>query len=267
MSKAVDILIIDDEQVVREGVSRVCEAAGLTIEAEGDAVSGLERLQKTTYRLVLCDVMLPDVDGFHILRAMKESGITTPTIMITGCSTLQNAVNALKEGAIDFIPKPFTVDELESGIQRGLRLQRLIDSASSEGLPENGGPTLCRQCPPESHRLGRLSWVSIESNGIGLVGVTDLFMKTVAGVKELTLFDMNHDLVQAAPCVTLTAPDALIHDVLCPLSGKIVTRNEELLSHPELLSQDPYVSGWLYQIVPANLAYELNNLIPCTQDY
>ena len=96
MSKPVDILVIDDEQVVREGVSRVCEAAGLTIESARDAADGLERLHKSKYRLVLCDVMLPDVDGFHILQSMKESGITTPTIMITGCSTLQNAVSALK---------------------------------------------------------------------------------------------------------------------------------------------------------------------------
>ncbi len=252
MSKAVDILVIDDEQVVREGVCRVCEAGGLSIEAVGDATSALEKLRKGVYRLVLCDVMLPEFDGFHVLEKMKQSGIRTPVIMITGCSTLQNAVTALKEGAIDFIPKPFTVDELESGIQRGLRYQKLIDS---------------NPCPAGFYRLGRLSWVKIENDGIGLVGVTDLFMKTVLAVKELTFFDTNRELIQAAACATLSAQDALVHDILCPLSGTIVTRNEQLLSHPELLEQDPYSSGWLYQIVPTNLAYELNHLIPCTQEY
>jgi len=252
VSKVVDILVIDDEQVVREGVCRVCEAGGLSIEAVGDATSGLEKLRKGVYRLVLCDVMLPEFDGFHVLGKMKELGIHTPVIMITGCSTLQNAVTALKDGAIDFIPKPFTVDELESGIQRGLRYQKLIDS---------------NPCPREFHRLGRLSWVKIENNGIGLVGVTDLFMKTVLAVKELSFFDANRDLIQAAPCATLSAQDSLVHDILCPLSGTIVARNEQLLSHPELLEQDPYSSGWLYQIVPTNLAYELNHLIPCTQEY
>jgi DNA-binding response OmpR family regulator len=248
----VDILVIDDEQVVREGVCRVCEAGGLSIEAVGDATSGLEKLRKGVYRLVLCDVMLPEFDGFHVLEMMKQAGIHTPVIMITGCSTLQNAVTALKEGAIDFIPKPFTVDELESGVQRGLRYQKLIDS---------------NPCPREFHRLGRLSWVKIENNGIGLVGVTDLFMKTVLAVKEVTFFDTNRELIQAAPCATLSARDALVHDILCPLSGTIVARNEQLLSHPELLEQDPYSSGWLYQIVPTNLAYELNHLIPCIQEY
>jgi DNA-binding response OmpR family regulator len=267
MSRAVDILVIDDEQVVREGVCRVCEAGGLSIEAVGDATSGLENLGKGVYRLVLCDIMLPDFDGFHVLEMMNKSGIHTPVIMITGCSTLQNAVTALKNGAIDFISKPFTVDELESGIQRGLRYQKLVSSNPSQGSPETKASHISLPCPREFHRLGRLSWVNIENNGIGLVGVTDLFMKTVLAVKELTFFDTNRDLIQAAPCATLSAQDALVHDILCPLSGTIVARNEQLLSHPELLEQDPYSSGWLYQIVPTNLAYELNHLIPCTQEY
>jgi glycine cleavage system H lipoate-binding protein len=92
-------------------------------------------------------------------------------------------------------------------------------------------------------------------------------MKSVAAVKELTFVEMNRDLIQAAPCATVTSQDGLVHEILCPMSGTIVTRNEQLLPHPELLEQDPYSSGWLYQIVPTNLAYELNHLIPCSQDY
>ena len=267
MNKTVDILVIDDEQVVREGICRVCEAGGISIEAANDATSGLEKLRKGVYRLVLCDVMLPEFDGFHVLQMMKDSGIGTPVIMITGCSTLQNAVNALKDGAIDFIPKPFTVDELESGIQRGLRYQQLMDLGAFPRSLGKKASEISRPCPPEFHRLGRLSWVKIESNGIGLIGVTDLFMKTVSAVKELTFIDMNQGLIQAAACATLMSQDALSHEILCPLSGSIVARNEQLLSRPELLEQDPYSAGWLYQIVPTNLAYELNHLIPCSQDY
>ncbi|HTY37471.1 MAG TPA: response regulator, partial [Bacteroidota bacterium] len=171
MGKAVDILVIDDEQVVREGVSRVCEVAGLTVDAAADAANGLECLRKGHYRLVLCDIMLPDRDGFQILKETREAGISTPVIMITGCSTLQNAVQALKDGAVDFIPKPFTVDELDSGIQRGLRLQQILEG--KEGADRG------RACPKGFFRLGDLSWVQIEPNGVGAIGVTDCFMRTV----------------------------------------------------------------------------------------
>ena len=263
MSRPTDILVIDDEQVVREGLCRVCEAGGLTIEAVGDAATGLRMLRAGNYKLVVCDVMLPELDGFQVLKTMKEEGITTPLIMITGCSTMQNAVNALKEGAIDFIPKPFTVDELESGIRRGLELQKLVSATA--GSQPGSQPVHARPCPADAHRLGGLSWVRLEQNGIGLVGVTDLFSKTISAVSELKFFDLDSDLVQAAPCATITTEDALVHSILSPLSGKIVERNEKLSSHPELIRQDPYAAGWLYRIVPVTVAYELNNLIPCTQ--
>jgi CheY-like chemotaxis protein len=266
VSRLTDILVIDDEQVVREGLCRVCEAGGLTIDAVGDAATGLQKLRTGGYRLVVCDVMLPELDGFQVLSAMKAEGITTPLVMITGCSTMQNAVNALKEGAIDFIPKPFTVDELDSGIRRGLKYQKLATEAAAAGVPAGKVPQLAEPCPAGSYRLGGLSWVRMESNGIGLVGVTQLFTKTISAVKELAFFDMDADLVQAAPCASLTSEDSLVHGILSPLSGKIVEKNDALLSRPELLDQDPYVAGWLYRIVPVNLAYELNNLIPCTQD-
>jgi DNA-binding response OmpR family regulator len=267
VNKTVDVLVIDDEQVVREGVCRVCEAGGISIEAADDASSGLEKLRKGSYRLVLCDVMLPESDGFYVMQRMKDSGIGTPVIMITGCSTLQNAVNALRQGAIDFIPKPFTVDELESGIHRGLRYQQLMGLGAFPRTLGKKASEVSRPCPREFHRLGRLTWVKIESNGIGLIGVTDLFMKTVSSVKELTLVEMNRELIQAAPCATLTSQDASTHEILCPLSGSIIARNEQVLSRPELLEKDPYSAGWLYQIVPTNLAYELNHLTPCSQDY
>jgi DNA-binding response OmpR family regulator len=266
VSKAVDILVIDDEQVVREGVCRVCETEGLSIEAVGDAMTGLDRLQKGTFRLVLCDIMLPDHDGFHVLHVMRQTKNRTPVVMITGCSTVQNAVNALKDGALDFISKPFTVDELESGIQRGLRYQSLLGNAPRSETEEGNLQGIARPCPREFYRLGRLSWVNIEKDGTGLVGVTDMFMKTVTSAKQLQFSETNNELIQAGPCAALSTRDSLSHQVLSPLSGGIVRRNESLLSRPELLESDPYGAGWLYQIVPTNLAYELNQLTPCIHD-
>jgi FixJ family two-component response regulator/glycine cleavage system H lipoate-binding protein len=267
MSKAVDVLVIDDEQVVREGVGRVCEMIGLTIDAAGDAASGLEKLIKGHFRLVLCDIMLPDHDGFHVLHSMRKAGNRTPVVMITGCSTLQNAVNSLRDGALDIIPKPFTVDELESGIQRGLRYQKLLEQAVPRQSEEQAVWSITRSCPKESYRLGKLSWVSVEQDGSARVGVTDLFIKIVSRVNAIQFSEVNHELAQAAPCATLTTEDNGIHQILSPLSGGVIRRNGSLLTDVTPLIQDPYGAGWLYQIVPTNLAFELNHLTSCVHDY
>lgn len=266
VGKPIDILVIDDEQVVRDAVCLVCNAGGLTVETVGDARTALEKVQRNAYRMVVCDIMLPEFNGFHILDAMKRAGVCTPLIMITGYSTMQNAVNALKNGAIDFIAKPFTADELESAIRRGLRYQKFAQVTASRGSQEGDISDFSVPCPADYYRLGNLSWGRIERNGSGLVGVTDLFLKTVSAVNEVRFLDMDQDLVQGTACAKITSQDNLIHDILSPLSGRIVERNELLLSSPETLEKDPYFDGWLYRIIPTDVAYELKQLTICIQD-
>jgi len=267
VSKPIDILVIDDEQVVRDAVCRVCGADGLTIETAADARTGLEKLHKNTYRLVVCDIMLPELNGFHILDSMKRVAALTPLIMITGYSTMQNAVDALKNGAIDFVPKPFTADELESAIHRGLRYHTLTQNPASRREGEIDLSSLAVPCPVEYHRLGNLSWACIESNGSGLIGVTDLFVKTVSPVGEVHYYELNCEIVQGSACAEVASEDGLVHNVLSPISGRIVERNEALLASPKMVEKDPYFAGWLYRILPTDVAFSLKQLTPCIGDH
>ncbi len=267
MSKPIDILVIDDEQVVRDAVRRVCEAGGLTIETAADARTGLEKVEKNAYRLVVCDIMLPELNGFHILDSMKRVGVLTPLMMITGYSTMQNAVNSLKNGAIDFVPKPFTADELESAIHRGLQYHALTQAAASRGEGESDLTSLTVPCPADYHRLGNLSWARIEPNGSGLIGVTDLFVKTVSPVSEVRYCESDCELVQGTACAKIASEDGLIHDVLSPISGRIVERNDALLSNPKMLEKDPYFAAWLYRILPTDVDHGLKQLTTCIGDH
>lgn len=267
MAKQIDILVIDDEQVVREAVCRVCEAGGLTADAAADAHTGLERLQRNKYRIVVCDIMLPELDGFHILDAMKQAGVRTPLIMITGYSTMQNAVNSLKNGAIDFVAKPFTADELESAIRRGLLYEEFARATVTRGLRETDVSHFSVPCPAAYYRLGNLTWARTEQNGSGLIGIMDLYLKSASGVKEIKLLDAGQELVMGSTCAWITSVPDLVHSVLSPLSGRIVERNESLLSDPEVLEKDPYFAGWLYRIIPTDAANELQHLTCCIQDH
>ncbi len=266
VAKPIDILVIDDEQVVQDAVCRVCEAGGLTAEAVGDARTGLDKVRRKAYRIVVCDIMLPELDGFHILDAIQRAKIRTPLIMITGYSTMQNAVNALKHGAIDFVPKPFTADELESAIRRGLRYQKFAQATVARGLQSSDISHFSVPCPTDCCRLGNLSWARTEQNGSGLIGIMDLFLKTTSGVRGIEFLDIGREVVQGSVCAWITSQNNLVHNVLSPLSGRIVERNESLLSSPEVLEKDPYFAGWLYRIIPTDAANELQHLTSCIQD-
>jgi len=117
---ACDVLVIDDEPVVRAAVRRVLEAHGLRVATADDAESGLRHPGLATCRVVLCDLMLPDRSGADVLRELVERYPGLPVVMITGYATPDHAVRAREAGAADFLAKPFDAPELMASVRRAL---------------------------------------------------------------------------------------------------------------------------------------------------
>jgi DNA-binding NtrC family response regulator len=117
---ACDVLVIDDERVVRDAVRRVLEADGLRVEASEDAASGLAHPAVRDCRLVLCDLMLPDRSGYEVLAELRALRPGLPVVLITGFATPDHAARAEEAGAADFLAKPFEVDELLDVVRRVL---------------------------------------------------------------------------------------------------------------------------------------------------
>ena len=240
-----DILVVDDEDVITQAVVRVCGAGGMSVDVAESAAAATERLKRSVYRLIICDVMMADVDGFEFLSELGRAGVRTPVIMSTGMSTVENAVKALYSGAIDFIPKPFTADELLTAVHRGFAYARLQESAMAVTAGGSAESFVYVPCPPKYFRLGYASWVNVEGSGTVLTGVSDLFLKTIDTVAGVALVSVDEEVVQGSSCATITSADGLAHGVLCPVSGRIVEVNHGLESAPAVMERDPYFEGWL----------------------
>lgn len=120
------ILIIDDEEVLREGCKQVLEEEGyVTATAENGDV-GLQLIRKLNPDLVLIDLKMPGKSGMEVLQEIDSTHPNIVKIVITGYSTVSSAVEAMKKGADDFIPKPFTADEIRMTVDKGLKKRRLI---------------------------------------------------------------------------------------------------------------------------------------------
>ena len=252
MRAARDILVIDDELSVTRAVVKVCSAEGMTVAAADNASRALQFLQDGKFRLVLCDIMMSGLDGFQFLAELDRQGIQTPVVMMTGYSTVENAVKSLTStGAVDYISKPFTADELLTVVRRSLRCAMLLDEAESAGLPRNNSMSYV-PCPANYYRLGYVSWVLLEDEGTARIGVSDLFLKAAEGIREFELALPAEDLVQGIPCAVATALDGSTHDIICPMDGKILEVNADAQSNPSLVEKDPYFRGWLYRILPPN---------------
>ncbi|MHC1766221.1 MAG: response regulator [Verrucomicrobiia bacterium] len=253
MKTARDILVVDDEPVVLQGVKRICGSEDLVVDTAASGRAGLECLEEASYRLIICDIMMGDLDGFEFLAEAARRGHGTPVVMTTGNATVQNAVRSLQCGAIDYISKPFSVDELLAVVRRGLNYQALQRVGTE-------APRESRPCPSNLARLGGVSWAATEPVGTVLVGVSELFVKTLRGVRTVELLPVGTDLVQGTSCATILSTEGLAHGVLCPVSGQVIEAHAAVAARPSMIEKDPYGAGWLYRILPSDLEYSLRNL-------
>ncbi|MGB9639399.1 MAG: response regulator [Anaerolineales bacterium] len=121
----IKILVIDDEQGIREGTKRALSPEGYQVDTAENGDQGLELIQKNNYDLVLLDVMMPGISGIELIEKIHQVDPETVCIIITGYATVEMAVRAIKEGAYDFLTKPFTVDDLLIVVNQGLERRRL----------------------------------------------------------------------------------------------------------------------------------------------
>lgn len=266
MKKDADILVIDDEQVIIDAVIKICSIDNYKVDTALNVKTALEKISGNYYEIIICDIMMPDGDGFQILDELHDKKIDSTIIMTTGYSTVENAVKSLYKGAIDFIPKPFTVDELLNSLYRANKYQEIKKKQEEPSNQKSGNNLFYVTCPSKYSRLGYSSWMVQERDGSVLTGVCDLFMKTIDSVKEVEFHNREDELAQGISCVTIISDEDRAHKILSPVSGRIVEVNENLKTNPSLLEKDPYFDGWIYRVIPVDLEYEVKNLTPCSSD-
>ena len=120
------ILVIDDEESMRDSCSQILKKDGFLSDTAKDGSAGLEKIEKNKPDLVLIDLKMPGISGMEVLEKIKEIDPNIIPVVITGYSTVESAVEAMKRGAYDFLPKPFTPEELRIIIRRGLERRKLI---------------------------------------------------------------------------------------------------------------------------------------------
>ncbi len=149
------IFIIDDDDSIRWVLEKFLERNHYHYQAFAEGKLALKELKQVQPDLLICDIRLPDIDGLNLLQQVKSQYPQLPVIMMTGHSDLQNAVNAFQQGAFEYLPKPFDLEELGSTITRALEEQL---SNQVQSAPELTGIIGTAPAMQEVFRvIGRLS--------------------------------------------------------------------------------------------------------------
>jgi len=119
------ILVVDDEKSLREVMSIMLKRAGYEVTEASDGEQAIGQVNKEIYDLVITDLRMPKADGMDVLKAVKSSSPETVVLVVTAFGTADSAVEAMKQGAYDYLTKPFQVDEVQLIIRNALEKRRL----------------------------------------------------------------------------------------------------------------------------------------------
>ena len=260
------ILAVDDEEIILSSFRKILVLEGYSIDTVEHGSEALGLIRKNDYDFVFTDLKMPGMDGVELTKAVKHLRPDIDVIVITGYASIETAVETVKFGAMAYVEKPFTEDELleflKSALikrQDNLEKQRrhkihLVkpgtrESKSKFDLNVPAGVFVSKQ-----H-----AWAKIELNGTVRIGPDDLLRKIFENIDQVELPEKTQLIKKGDPLFSIKYGDYKL-DIPSPLSGKITSVNAEHSEHPEWLAIKPFELSWMCGLEPSNLAGELPDL-------
>ena len=120
------ILVVDDEEIVIRSCQRILADGDFQVDAAHDGLEALKKINEVDYDMLILDIKMPKMNGIEVLQRVKEARPDIDVIMITGLNEIETAVQAMKLGAFDYLPKPFDPEELEIVVARAFERRRLL---------------------------------------------------------------------------------------------------------------------------------------------
>jgi CheY-like chemotaxis protein len=261
------ILAVDDEEIVLGSFRKILVLGGYSIDTVERGKEALGLIQKRDYDFVFVDLKMPEMDGIEVTKAVKHFRPDIDVIVITGYASVESAVETMKYGAMDYVQKPFTEDELldfvdKSLIRRQDRIERWTKPQVHLITPSIGADKSKHKInvPAGVFISPAHTWISLELNGIARVGIDDFALKILGPIGEIELPKAGQKIEKGDPLFSIKKGSHRM-SFPSPVSGAVVSLNSELESRIEYLKMKPYELGWICTVEPGNLPGDLQPLI------
>lgn len=265
MSTQPAILVVDDEEVVCKSCDRILSDEGFRVETSTDVLRGLQMAEGNDYAGILLDIRMEKMDGLEFLKRLRGKKPDVPVIIITGYPSPQTRKVSMRWGASDYIPKPFTPEEVSESVKRVAQWAAPVNETSPADVMEK---TVAQKAPAEAlrpapwrfesghpHFLDE-TWVRRCEDGQACLGafLPRLHDKHIDKVVLPRPGDVVH---QGLPLGALLMDGREWWSIPSPLSGTVTEVHQAVARSPEVLWEDPFDSGWIVRVRPGRLDDEM----------
>ncbi|MGB5486077.1 MAG: response regulator [Lysobacterales bacterium] len=260
------ILAVDDEEIILSSFRKILVLAGYSIDTVEKGSEALGLIRKNDYDFIFTDLKMPEMDGVELTKAARHLRPDIDIIVITGYASIETAVETVSFGAMAYIEKPFTEDELLAFVKKALikRQDKLEKNMRHKirlvkpGTRESDSKFELN-VPAGIFISPQHAWAKILSNGAVQVGLDDLVRKVFDKVDRVELPGLDKKVNKGDTLFSVGYGDYSLA-IPAPLSGKVIAVNTEHAEHPEWLAVKPFELSWMCRIEPSNLAGELSGL-------
>lgn len=260
------ILCVDDEDVILDSFRKILVLDGYSVDTVNSGAEALSLIKSHHYDFVFTDLKMPEMDGIEVTKSVKYLRPDIDVIIITGYATVESAVECMKLGAMDYVQKPFTEDELleftkKCLIKRQDRIQKQLK------------PRVHIAHIPEKEKIGRSEfaipggvfiseghcWAAVSQDGTVKVGIDDFAKKIIGKIDSIEFPNLGMNITKGQPLFSIRQNKKTIQ-FLSPISGLVKSINHELADNLEALDYTPYDKNWICIVDADKLDTELSEL-------
>ncbi len=260
------ILAVDDEHVILDSFRKILVLAGFSVDTVDNGQEALTLLRERDYDFLFTDLKMPEMDGVEVVKAARHLRPDIDVVVITGYGTIETAVETMQFGAVDYVQKPFTEEELVAIVNRLLIKRQARLDAQRQPTVRVVAPAVAdvvaagEYCVPGGAFVypGH-TWGRIDPGGQVWTGLDDFARKAIGTAERVELPAVGTRVKRGEPLFTVHRGAESVK-FLAPVSGEVTQVNADLKGQPQLLVQSPYARGWACLVRPSDLAAELEGL-------
>jgi CheY-like chemotaxis protein len=251
---AARILAVDDEEIILDSFRKILVLDGYSVDTVETGQEALGLIQKNQYDFVFTDLKMPQMGGVEVCKGVKQLRPDIDVIVITGYASVDTAVETMKFGAMDYIQKPFTEDELLTHVKEFvIRRNDSITNQLTHAIKIVHKPEQLETKSDDFSIPGGVfiannhTWLSVTQSGLIAVGVDDFAYKTLGGIEKVVLPVIGQNLLKGDALFSVTQGDKTV-TFQTPVTGKVSEINTKL---NENLVNDyftPYYDNWVCKI-------------------